>query len=303
LVQAAVDAAGNRDTVDIAAGTYVESVWIPPRKGSISIKGAGAGETIINAANPSGYALAVSGGGTRATISDLTLTGGRNGAFVWDSAQALFTEVELTGNQFGLESRGKTTVTSSNVVGNDDDGIWTESRGSSLTVLYSTVSGNGINGIRIGAESKAKIVTSTISGNGGFGIGIGPATVEASTITDNGGGNYVYRRTTLRTSIVAGNDAFGGDCETQGAAQLRVLAPTLIGDVGSCTLVGPAGAVLTGDPMLGPLQNNGLSTETHALLPGSPAIGVLTRKAQCRTSDQRGLMRSVPCDLGAYEAP
>ena len=42
-------------------------------------------------------------------------------------------------------------------------------------------------------------------------------------------------------------------------------------DDGGDILTGPGDQTLT-DPMLGPLQNNGGSTLTHALLPGSPAI-------------------------------
>ena len=77
---------------------------------------------------------------------------------------------------------------------------------------------------------------------------------------------------------------------------------------------------LTVDPttvftkVLGPLQNNGGPTQTHALLPGSPAIDV--GNAVCTdangdplTTDQRGKPRSVDgngdgkraCDIGAVE--
>jgi hypothetical protein len=63
-------------------------------------------------------------------------------------------------------------------------------------------------------------------------------------------------------------------------------------------------------PQLGPLQNNGGLTQTHAPLPGSPAIDA-ENPPGCRdglgaflTTDQRGLPRganSDPCDLGAVE--
>jgi hypothetical protein len=57
------------------------------------------------------------------------------------------------------------------------------------------------------------------------------------------------------------------------------------------------------DPMLGPLQDNGGPTETHALLPGSPAINQ-TPGAACEvTTDQRGQPRPVGdgCDVGSFE--
>jgi CSLREA domain-containing protein len=62
------------------------------------------------------------------------------------------------------------------------------------------------------------------------------------------------------------------------------------------------------DPRLGPLQDNGGSTLTHALAWNSPAIDTGDND-QCPTTDQRGVIRpldgngdgKVVCDIGAYE--
>jgi hypothetical protein len=62
---------------------------------------------------------------------------------------------------------------------------------------------------------------------------------------------------------------------------------------------------------LGPLQDNGGPTQTHALLPGSVAIGKIP-EAECLdadgaplTTDQRGAPRpetgGTLCDVGAFE--
>jgi hypothetical protein len=52
---------------------------------------------------------------------------------------------------------------------------------------------------------------------------------------------------------------------------------------------------------LGPLQDNGGPTETHALLPGSVAIDVIP-EADCEVdTDQRGEPRDSMCDVGAFE--
>lgn len=69
---------------------------------------------------------------------------------------------------------------------------------------------------------------------------------------------------------------------------------------GSCDF--PVG----GDPLLGPLHNNGGPTRTHAPLSGSPAINGITDPAACDVStDQRGIPRPQPaggrCDIGAVE--
>jgi uncharacterized repeat protein (TIGR01451 family) len=60
------------------------------------------------------------------------------------------------------------------------------------------------------------------------------------------------------------------------------------------------------DPLLGTLSDNGGSTETHALLAGSPAInaGSCTDTAAATvTADQRGVARpqGTACDIGAFE--
>ena len=64
----------------------------------------------------------------------------------------------------------------------------------------------------------------------------------------------------------------------------------------------------SGDPMLGPLVNNGGDTETHALLPGSPAIDAISAISCTLPTDQRWAPRPVaqtsadiPCDIGAFE--
>jgi hypothetical protein len=55
------------------------------------------------------------------------------------------------------------------------------------------------------------------------------------------------------------------------------------------------------NPLLGPLQNNGGPTLTHALLPGSPALNA-GDPAQLDVADQRGVVRSGGVNIGAYQA-
>ncbi|MGE5251736.1 MAG: choice-of-anchor Q domain-containing protein, partial [Bacteroidota bacterium] len=68
----------------------------------------------------------------------------------------------------------------------------------------------------------------------------------------------------------------------------------------------PAGAlcshVLNADPLLGPLANNGGTTQTMALGAGSAAIDSGS-SAACPPTDQRGVKRpqGPQCDMGAYE--
>lgn len=61
-------------------------------------------------------------------------------------------------------------------------------------------------------------------------------------------------------------------------------------------------SLVESNPMIGPSMNNGGGTKTHALLPGSPLIDILSGCAGM-TDDQRGVLRpqGSNCDPGSYE--
>jgi hypothetical protein len=67
---------------------------------------------------------------------------------------------------------------------------------------------------------------------------------------------------------------------------------------------GPGCPGVSGNPELGPLQNNGGPTETMALGSGSAAIDKVGLRS-CPETDQRGHFRpdsqETSCDIGAYE--
>jgi hypothetical protein len=60
--------------------------------------------------------------------------------------------------------------------------------------------------------------------------------------------------------------------------------------------------VITTDPMLGPLQDNGGPMQTMMLMAGSSAIDAGYNPA-CAATDQRGVPRpqGANCDIGAVE--
>src|SRR5262249_46089980 len=77
------------------------------------------------------------------------------------------------------------------------------------------------------------------------------------------------------------------------------------------------GDLINTDPLLDALAGNGGATQTHALLPGSPAIdagdpaGCTDASGAALLNDQRGQERTqdgdgngtATCDIGAYEPP
>jgi hypothetical protein len=75
-----------------------------------------------------------------------------------------------------------------------------------------------------------------------------------------------------------------------------------LADDDSCGFTAP-GDLVVANAMLGPLQDNGGPTETHDLLPGSPAIDAGSMDCPPPATDQRGVARpqGAGCDIGAVE--
>ena len=202
------------------------------------------------------------------------------------------------------------------------------------------MSGNSTDGggiyNRLFSFSPVTLINSTVSGNSaarsGGGIYEENGTVNVNlfnaTITDNladsnlnfngtGGGRVCgarrdfqfqghHPRWKLQTRIRC--------CEPQSPRRLRwdyqFSWNNVMQTVAACT----SGLVRLGAPQLGPLQNNGGRTQTHAPLPGSPAIDgggdCVDNVGALLATDQRGFFRTADgdgdgtarCDIGAYEA-
>jgi hypothetical protein len=111
-----------------------------------------------------------------------------------------------------------------------------------------------------------------------------------------GGGIQITSNSTLSYSnnILAGNSP--DDCFLQSS--------TLVQNINNLVQVSVdcGTPLLSEDPQLGPLQDNGGFTHTHALPPDSPAIDAGDNDT-CLAIDQRGVTRPQGdgCDIGAYE--
>jgi len=190
----------------------------------------------------------------------------------------------------GIYNTGMMTVTGSTISSNQlgNPGHFGGSGGGivnygTMTIQDSTISGNtalggdlqGGDGGGISGDNNT-ITNSTITGNSahhGGGIA-GSGNIAHTTFSSNsasiaGGTLYVTGPLELGNTILkagtSGVNIFnnGGTVTSHGY--------NVCSDNGGGFLNGPGDQINT-DPMLGPLQNNGGPTLTHALLPGSPAI-------------------------------
>lgn len=216
-----------------------------------------------------------------------------------------------TANSFGgaIYNKGNlvvadSTFSSNHTIQASGGAIWNigtvDITGSSFFSNYVRYEGGAI----FSADGVANVTNSTFYGNAPSAIySTGKLTLRNSTIAGSSFGietygNYSSGTNTselhLLNSIIA-NNGTGQDCRNNGA-QILTNINNLI-ESGNCGT--PA---VSSDPNLGSLANNGGSTLTMALLPGSPAIDA-GNDANCPAIDQRGVARpqGAHCDIGAYE--
>jgi len=226
----------------------------------------------------------------------------------------------------GVRSAGNLTITECAITGNTSlgNGGGVVNNGGTLAINRSTISGNAaLDGAvvnqGVGGGATATLTNTTISGNtatntiGGiinanFG---GPATsltMLNCTVTGNTsplvGGIRTKDQggpatTTLKNVIVANNSPL--DIAISGTnASLVSQGNNLASDNGGGLLNG-TGDLINANPQLAPLSNYGGPTQTHALLPSSPAINAGTAVG-APANDQRGIARVGNVDIGAFES-
>ncbi|MEJ1931239.1 Calx-beta domain-containing protein [Nostoc sp. NIES-2111] len=247
------------------------------------------------------------------------------GGGIYNSGGTLIaTNSTISNNQTVLYGGGISTVSGSvtlintTVSGNSaGNGGGIRSNGTSVALLNTTVSGNSANskggGIYASTDGVFNLLNSTVTNN-----------TAISTASGNGGGGIYSLSATinLKNTIVAGNINSNAPDLLSSVLSSAIFNGNNNNLIGSLT--GAKGTVGTGtdivnpNPGLGPLQNNGGLTLTHALLPGSPAINAGNSSlipadtedldgdgntTEPTPYDQRGLTRVVggTVDIGAFE--
>ena len=272
--------------------------------GEFIISGANTATTIIDGdGNDRVFDIAAS---ATVSISGVTITGGNApfaGGGILNRGTLMLSETAIVGN----------------LTGDGGDGGGIANAGGSVSISRSTISGNtagtvvpavGVGGGLSNTNSGSmEVINSTISSNVAGHVGAGiynensatltltNVTIAANTASSSGGGIENLGNTTFKNTIIS-------DCSPLGP--LTSLGHNLVGINTGCPSDGPGDITFTPatifTTVLGPLQDNGGSTETHALLTGSPAFEAGDNTA-CPTTDQRGVVRpqGLACDVGAFE--
>ena len=177
-----------------------------------------------------------------------------------------------------------------------------------ISITNSTISGNG-DGVHNSTLSDTVVSNSTISDNGS-GIyndnGAIAASIYNSTMSNNG---VEIRNFNAPVVVAMSHTIFnvspGGHSILNDFGTVTSYGYNVSSDDGGGYLHGPGDQINT-DPLLGPLQDNGGPTFTHALLPGSPAINAGDPNFVGPPDyDQRGpgydRVRGGPIDVGSFE--
>jgi CSLREA domain-containing protein len=307
-IQQANASAGTNTINFSVAGTISLTSALPDIAASMTISGPGARLLTVSGNNANRVFTIVSS--ATVTISGLTISGGKAAGAAGISNVGTLTINECaisdnhaTGSGGGISNCGSLEINNSTISDNSAvdraGGLITGSCGSGSAVLTNTtVSSNsaGIGGGIVNANGLT-LRNTTVSGNSATNIGGG--------IYNPGIGILNFGNT-----LIAGNsaDSSGPDCS---GARFNSEDYNLIGDTGGCGIIGnTAHNISDVAPGVGPLQDNGGPTLTHAPLPGSPAIDqgnstlATDQRGQPRPGDSPGVANAVGgngSDIGASE--
>lgn len=324
---------GSLDVIDCQfTGNQCATTGQDVSGGAVTSQGVGntviVGSTFTNNTGSNGGAVGNLGNGL--TVVDCTFTGnsatgtdgnpgngGNGGAIVFDGAM---TTESLCGSTF-----------TGNTAKAQGGAIFRVAYTDEPTVIdQCTFDGNsadatvGLAGAVYLEDTTITMTATTISNNKahyGGGMWVGHAAIAnltnvtvADNSSDQGGGFWFAADVsgTFLNCTIAGNTSGYGGALFSGSNAVK-LENTLLSNDDCKGVAFPAGGVnlgfmggetcitgaLTGDPLLGPLQDNGGPTKTELPGAGSPAIG---KGTGCPATDQRGQMRKAACTLGAVEA-
>ena len=259
------------------------------------------------------------------TVNNSTISGNQGGGIGNDGQRNGAATLQINNSRISSNSGGAISnygayvgyaavqINSSSMTGNGGYGIFSvgclESHGcgqASVQVDSCTLSANN-GGIFADPFSQLLVTNSTLSGND---IGVdnynNVSTTSISDCTFNEASGDIANYTgflTIRNTVLKVGPS-GHSIFNVAPGNVGSLGYNLSSDDGGGYLNGPGDQINT-NPMLGPLQDNGGPTLTHALLPGSPAINAGDPNFAPGPYDQRGpgfdRVRGGRIDIGSFE--
>jgi hypothetical protein len=301
----------NNFTGDIGGAIFIDGEMLTVLNSTITGNTAGTSEHGGNGAGI--YSSAGTFTIIDSTISNNTawvggISGGAGGGIVNVNGTLEINNTTISGNLAGvygggISGYGTMTITNSTISGNvagftqpGETGLGGGiSNSGTLTMTNCTISGNSAHG-------------STFKGGGvGGGIYNGNGSADVSNSTLSGNQADVHGGSIYGGTFDIGNSILnGGSPENISTATVTSHGYNVCSDDGGGFLNGPGDQINT-DPMIGPLQDNGGPTLTHALLPSSPAINAGDPNfTPPPFNDQRGApfvrVFNGRIDIGSFEA-
>jgi hypothetical protein len=326
----------NTSVTGNTSGSGGGGIYVSEGAGEINISDSVFDSNTSNNADCGGGGACLNGTGVtidRSTFSNNISSTWGGGLYISEFVRdVVISDSEISGNTSAdggggalLNASGNVTVLRTTVEDNDTagsgGGLFFGQLTDVNTVTDSLISGNtalGGGGIFFyGSEATVSYVNnSTFAGNQAY-VGGGLAstrtvTINQSTISQNsalvrGGGLFTYTTMNLSGTVVSGNSASeNADIDT--SVTTVNATHSILGDISEETVLVGSNNIMTMDPMVAALADNGGPTRTMALLAGSPAIDAGPNPVASFVGnefDQRGApwlrVYNGTVDIGAFE--
>ena len=330
------NATAGPDRITLPAGTYrlklrgadeeLAATGDLDIRDDVMIVGAGAATTIIDGGRAKDRVFQVTGSAD-VTITDLTIRKGKaprdqGGGGILAFGTLALTRVVVSGNKCGDDGGGlegdDATLTLTDVlfVGNKskDDGGGVDVDVSNTQFVRCALVRNKAGGEGGALELSNGVVSMTnctVSGNKAKTTGGGIVNEDGGTLTLTNC-TIAFNKAKTASGISTTDEDFGANTtvvlNTIFAANKKGNCDAALSSGGgncddgtTCGFSAGAGDLVSTDPRLLRLADNGGATPTHALATDSPCIDA-ANDAFCPADDQRGRPRA-DCDIGAFEAP
>lgn len=324
-IKQAAAMAQNGDMIQIPAGTFNESIFLPAPGKTLIFSGEGTGNTATNKTTiaPSSGRAFIVGQNANWTLGNLTIKGeGIQNAGELTLNHCLVTGINSNVDGGGLMNQGKLYLNESTVHDNSSSenggGVYNDGASAATWVTHSTISKNKASAQGGGIyndEGTVTITDSTISGNqadgpSSYGGGIyskngsiviynGSIVENSATIAGGGVNKWGSAKFFVSNTLIAKNSASSTNLKNCND-KLGSTNYYNLEDANGCGFDPSKGDQINTDPLIGELSYNGGWNLTHPLLAKSPAVDKGTNPQS--PTDQRDKPRiGAHADIGSYE--